>query len=111
MIDASTAVSGSGPAYVFFFMNAMMKASTELGFNESESALLISQTFKGAVDLYNKHNVSCEDWIKKVASRGGTTEAAINTFTNLELHDDIMHGVHAAMDRAVQLGNQSIKIS
>lgn len=107
LIDASTAVSGSGPAYVFYFMDAMMKAAMELGFKESESALLVSQTFKGAVDLYNKHNFSCEEWIQKVASRGGTTEAAINTFTNLELQDDIRQGVHAAMDRAVELGQQN----
>lgn len=106
LIDASTAISGSGPAYVFFFMDAMMKAAKELGFKESESALLVSQTFKGAVDLYNKHNFSCEDWIQKVASRGGTTEAAINTFTNLELQKDIKQGVHAAMDRAVALGKR-----
>lgn len=104
LIDASTAISGSGPAYVFYFMDAMMKAAKELGFKESESALLVNQTFKGAVDLYNKHNFSCEDWIQKVASRGGTTEAAIKTFNHLELQDDIKKGVHAAMDRAVDLG-------
>lgn len=107
LIDASTAVSGSGPAYVFFFMKAMMSAAAELGFNQSESALLVSQTFKGTVDLYNKHNFSCEEWIQKVASRGGTTEAAINSFTNHEVHDDILQAVHAAMERATALGNNN----
>lgn len=104
LIDASTAVSGSGPAYVFFFMKAMMSAAAELGFNESESALLVSQTFKGTLDLYNKHNFSCAEWIEKVSSRGGTTEAAINSFTNHEVHDDILQAVHAAMERATELG-------
>ena len=106
LINASTAISGSGPAYVFYFMDAMIKAAAELGFKDSESALLVSQTFKGAVDLYNKNNFSCADWIGKVASRGGTTQAAINMFTNLELQDDIKQGIHAAMDRAVELGQQ-----
>jgi len=110
LIDASTAISGSGPAYVFFYMDAMMKAAIELGFKDSESALLVSQTFKGAVDLYNKHNFSCADWIDKVASRGGTTEAAINKFTALQLQENIKQGVHAAMNRAVELGqNKNVK--
>jgi len=74
MIDASTAISGSGPAYVYFFMNAMMEAARQMGFSESEAELLVSQTFTGAVDLYNKADLSCENWISKVASKGGTTE-------------------------------------
>ncbi len=110
LIDASTAISGSGPAYVFYFMDAMMKAAKDLGFKESESALLVSQTFKGAVDLYNKQNLSCQEWIQKVASRGGTTEAAINTFAELKIYEDIKQGVHAAMDRAVELGRGNKKV-
>lgn len=106
LTDASTAISGSGPAYVFFFIDAMMKAAAELGFNESEAALLVNQTFKGAVDLYNKHNFSCKEWIQKVASRGGTTEAAIHTYTDLEVQNDIIRGVHAAMGRAIELGEE-----
>jgi len=104
LIDASTAISGSGPAYVFFFMNAMMKAALELGFNQAESALLVSQTYKGAVDLYDSNNLSFDQWIQKVSSKGGTTEAAINSFTNHEVHDDILQAVFAAMERAVELG-------
>lgn len=56
-IDASTAISGSGPAYVWFFMNAMMKASREMGFSNSESEMLVSQTFLGAVELYLATNL------------------------------------------------------
>ena len=70
-IDATTAISGSGPAYVFYFMDAMMKAARGMGFNESEAELLVSQTFRGTVDLYNKSNFSCGEWIAKVSSRGG----------------------------------------
>jgi pyrroline-5-carboxylate reductase len=102
-IDAATALSGSGPAYVFYFMNAMMETAQSLGFKESEAELLIYQTFSGAIDLYNKHNFSCSDWISKVASRGGTTEAAINTFGVNELPETIDKGIRAAYKRADEL--------
>lgn len=104
MIDASTAISGSGPAYVYFFMNAMMEAAKQMGFSASEAELLVSQTFTGAVDLYNKTDLSCENWISKVASKGGTTEAALRVWRETALHDDIVTGVNAALERARELG-------
>lgn len=104
MIDASTAISGSGPAYVYFFMNAMMEAARNMGFSESEAELLVSQTFTGAVDLYNKADLSCENWIARVASRGGTTEAALQVWREKALHADIIAGANAALERAKALG-------
>ena len=104
MIDATTAISGSGPAYVYFFMNAMMEAARQMGFSESEAELLVSQTFTGAVDLYNKADLSCENWISKVASKGGTTEAALRIWRETALHEDIVAGVNAALERARELG-------
>ena len=104
MIDAATAISGSGPAYVFYFMKAMIEAAQNMGFNQSEAELLVSQTFTGAVDLYNKTDLSCQDWIGKVASKGGTTEAALRVFNEKELYDDIMSGTNAALRRARELG-------
>lgn len=103
-IDATTAISGSGPAYVFYFMDAMMKAAREMGFNESEAELLVSQTFRGAVDLYNKNSFSCEEWIAKVSSRGGTTEAAMQAYQQRLVHEDIVAGAQAALARAIELG-------
>ena len=104
MIDASTAISGSGPAYVYFFMNAMMEAARNMGFSESEAELLVSQTFTGAVDLYNKADLSCENWIARVASKGGTTEAALQVWRDNSLHADIIAGANAALERAKALG-------
>jgi len=104
MIDASTAISGSGPAYVYFFMNAMMEAAKQMGFSPSEAELLVSQTFTGAVDLYNKSDLSCENWIARVASKGGTTEAAMQVWRETALHDDIVAGAQAALLRARELG-------
>ena len=105
-IDAATAISGSGPAYVWFFMNAMTAAAQKMGFSQSESELLVSQTFKGAIDLFNKSEYSCEEWIEKVASRGGTTEAALKSYRDNAVHDDIVLGAIAALNRAIELGKQ-----
>jgi pyrroline-5-carboxylate reductase len=103
-IDATTAISGSGPAYVFYFMDALMQAAREMGFNESESELLVSQTFRGAVELYNKSNFSCQEWISMVSSRGGTTEAAMKAYEKRLVHEDIIAGAQAALKRAEELG-------
>jgi len=105
-IDASTAISGSGPAYVFYFMNSMMKAAKELGFNQSESELLVAQTFRGTVDLFQKGQFNCEEWIQKVASRGGTTEAALKTWGKIDLDNSIQKGAKAALNRAIELGKK-----
>jgi pyrroline-5-carboxylate reductase len=104
MIDASTAISGSGPAYVYFFMKAMMEAAKKMGFQDSEAELLVAQTFSGALDLYNTENLMCDAWIKKVASKGGTTEAALQSFEQNELYLDIIAGAEAALRRAKELG-------
>lgn len=103
-IDAATAISGSGPAYVFYFMKALIEAAEGMGFSASESELLVSQTFKGAVDLHNKASFSCEEWIQKVASKGGTTEAALASFLKNEVQEDIRAGANAALQRAIDLG-------
>jgi len=104
MLDAATAISGSGPAYVYYFMNAMIEAAKQMGFSPSEAELLVGQTFTGAIDLYNKSDLSCENWIGRVASKGGTTEAALQVFRGAALHEGIMAGAEAALNRARDLG-------
>ncbi len=104
LLDAATAVSGSGPAYVWFFMQAMYEAAREMGFSVPEAELLVYQTFRGAVDLYNKADHSFEEWIRRVASKGGTTEAALHTYESAALLDHIKAGLQAALQRAIELG-------
>jgi pyrroline-5-carboxylate reductase len=103
MIDASTAISGSGPAYVFFFMQSLIESAKEMGFSQSESELLTFQTFRGAVELYNKNEISCQDWINKVSSRGGTTEAAFNKLKTFEISEKFKESVNQALLRAKEL--------
>ena len=105
LIDAATAISGSGPAYVFYFMQSMIKAAVELGFNESEAELLVNQTFMGSVAIQNSYSLSNEEWIKKVASKGGTTESALQVFEKRNLEQTIVKAVKAANDRALELGS------
>ncbi len=103
-IDASTAISGSGPAYVYYFMESMIRAAQQMGFSQPEAELLVSQTFRGAVELYLKDDLSCSEWIARVSSRGGTTEAAMHTFRGATVDDGIVAGAMAALRRAEELG-------
>ena len=103
-IDATTAISGSGPAYVLYFMQAMIEVAEEMGFSASEAELLVAQTFRGAVELQMKNDLTCADWIQRVSSKGGTTEAAMTTFRTTSVFEDIKSGARAALARAVELG-------
>ena len=105
LLDAATAISGSGPAYVFYFMNAMIQTAQKMGFSDYESQLLVEQTFLGSVHLLNKNELSCKDWIQKVSSKGGTTEAAVNKFEENSLSEKIFSGMMAALNRSVELNN------
>jgi pyrroline-5-carboxylate reductase len=105
LIDAATAISGSGPAYVFYFMQSIINAAVDLGFNESEAELLVNQTFLGSVAIQNSYSFSNAEWITKVASKGGTTEKALQVFERGILEKTIIEAVKAANDRALELGS------
>ena len=105
MIDAATAISGSGPAYVYYFMEAMIQSAIKMGFSPSEAELLVNQTFMGAVHLHNQNELTCQEWINRVASKGGTTEAAIKVFGENAISDKISLGLSAALNRATELGS------
>ena len=104
MLDASTAISGSGPAYVYYFMDAMINAAKSMGFTDGQADLLVWQTFNGSIHLHNKNTLSCAEWIARVKSKGGTTEAALNVFKDKKLDEAIKAGLQSAFDRAVELG-------
>ena len=105
MIDAATAISGSGPAYVYFFMSSMMETARNMGFTDSEAQLLVEQTFIGSLNLLHSNAVDCDEWIRRVSSRGGTTEAAFEEFDRRELRQAIEQGLESARGRAIQLSN------
>lgn len=105
-IDASTSISGSGPAYVFYFMQSMMEAALQMGFSKNDSTVLVSQTFTGAVELFNQSNLSPNSWMEKVASKGGTTRAALDSMEDNNVGELIKEAAFAAFNRAVELGKQ-----
>jgi len=102
-IDGITAMSGSGPAYVFFFMESMISAGKELGFSEEASLLLTMETIKGAVKLMETQNEAPESLRKKVTSPGGTTEAAIKHMESSGVKTEIIKGIIAASEKSKEL--------
>lgn len=107
LIDASTGISGSGPAYVFYFMQSMMEAALQMGFSKNDSRVLVSQTFTGAIELFNQSSLSPNSWMEKVASKGGTTQAALDSMDDNNVNELIKEAAFAAFSRAVELGKEN----
>lgn len=105
-IDASTGISGSGPAYVFYFMQSMLEAALKMGFSANDSKILVSKTFEGAVELFNQSDLSPNTWMERVASKGGTTRAALDSMEDNNVKELIKDAAYAAFDRAVELGKE-----
>ena len=104
LIDAGTAVSGSGPAYVLYFMEAMMQAGIELGFTKPQAEMLTYQTFKGIVEFFQNSPDDYRQLINKISSKGGTTEAAVRFLDEQHTNDLIQKAVFKAYQRAKELG-------
>ncbi|MFT4847729.1 MAG: pyrroline-5-carboxylate reductase [Sediminicola sp.] len=107
LIDASTGISGSGPAYVFYFMQSMEEAALQMGFSKNDSKVLVSQTFTGAIELFNQSDLSANSWMEKVASKGGTTQAALDSMDDNNVNELIKEAAFAAFSRAVELGKEN----
>jgi pyrroline-5-carboxylate reductase len=102
--DAVTAVSGSGPAYVYSFLDAVIKGGVENGLTFGEAKRLAVSVFKGASELAGRSEQPLEILIKNVASKGGTTEAALKVFDQKGIIEAIKDGVSAAAKRSAELG-------
>ncbi len=105
-MDWITAVSGSGPAYFFLFLESLINAGINLGFTRKESCELVFQTAKGSLALLEKTGDLPENLRKKVTSKGGTTEAALKILIEKDFEDIIFSAVKAASDRAFELSIQ-----
>ena len=104
-LDAVTAVSGSGPAYYFLFMEAMQNAAEKLGLNKEQSKQLTLQTALGAARMAIESEDDVSILRAKVTSKGGTTEQAIKTFEQKQLQDIVMQAMQAANDKAIELAD------
>jgi pyrroline-5-carboxylate reductase len=105
-IDAVTAVSGSGPAYVFYFIEALEQAAAELGFDAGEARLLALETFHGAVLLARSGTDDPATLRRRVTSKGGTTERAVRELDAAAIRTGIVAAVRAACERSRELGEE-----
>lgn len=104
-IDAVTAVSGGGPAYVFLFIEALQQAAIELGLTPKQARQLSIETTLGAAKLAAQSDESPCVLRERVTSKGGTTEAALLSMSERGVKDSIVAGVLAANARAAELGD------
>jgi pyrroline-5-carboxylate reductase len=105
-LDAITAVSGSGPAYVFYFMEALELAGRELGLGADASRKLALETFAGAITLAAQAGEPPEALRGRVTSKGGTTERALGSLEAAGVKDAIVRAVRAAAERSRELGDE-----
>lgn len=105
-IDASTGISGSGPAYIFYFMESMMEAARQMGFTDKTAKTLVSSTFEGAVELFNQNDITPVGWMNRVASKGGTTRAALDSMEDNNVNELIKEAAYAAFNRAKEIGEE-----
>jgi len=105
-IDAATAVSGSGPAYVFYVAEHWMNAARKLGFSEEEAATLVQQTLLGATELWKAQGVPVGTLREQVTSKGGTTAAALEAFQANGVGTGLEAGIERAYQRAKELGRR-----
>jgi pyrroline-5-carboxylate reductase len=103
-IDAVTAISGSGPAYVFYFIEAMQEAARQLGMDEEQGRALAVATFTGAAQLAAQSGEPASVLRERVTSKGGTTAAALASFDAQGVKDAIVRGALAADARAKEMG-------
>jgi pyrroline-5-carboxylate reductase len=103
-MDAVTAVSGSGPAYVFLFIEALQQAARELGFTPEQARQLSIETALGAAKLAAQSTEPASLLRERVTSKGGTTEAALRTMAERGVKDGIVAGILAADARSRELG-------
>ncbi len=105
-LDAVTALSGSGPAYVFYFMEAMTTAGTEMGLSRAQAHQLAVATFVGASELARTADEPPQVLRQRVTSKGGTTFAAIAEMENNDMRAIFIDAIYAARERAKTLGDE-----
>lgn len=104
MMDAVTAVSGSGPAYLFYLAEAMNSAAESLGLDAAQAEMLVTNTLVGAAALLRESPDAASALRQKVTSPGGTTEAALSHLDRAGVRQTIEHAIQAAAERSRELG-------
>jgi pyrroline-5-carboxylate reductase len=105
-LDAVTAISGSGPAYVFYFIEALQQAAKELGLTAEQGRRLALGTFTGAAQLAAQSDEPVSVLRERVTSKGGTTFAALESMREAGVAQAIAAAAHAAAARSRELGDE-----
>ena len=105
-LDAVTALSGSGPAYFFLFMEAMIAAGVDLGLEEKTASLLTLQTALGAARMAGENDAPLAELRRRVTSPGGTTQSAVENFQKNNLDTVVAQAMQAAAQRAAQMAEE-----
>jgi len=103
LMDTVTAVSGSGPAYLFYLAEAMIEAAIDMGLDKKTARDLVAETLYGSSMLLRKEAGAASELIKKVASKGGTTESALKVFDEEALKSIIKRAMLRAKERSEEL--------
>ena len=106
ILDLVTALSGSGPAYFFYQAKLLMAAAENIGMDLEMAEILVKQTLIGSAELVSNTNLSLDQLVKTVASKGGTTEAAINHFNSSGFEKIIFEGLQKATQRSKELAQE-----
>ncbi len=106
LLDAVTAISGSGPAYVFYFIEAMQQGAYELGLDEAQARQLVLDTFLGASKLAENSPEDVATLRGRVTSRKGTTERALLSMEQDQVKTNIVAAIHAAAARSREMGDE-----
>ncbi|MFZ4480843.1 MAG: pyrroline-5-carboxylate reductase [Rhodoferax sp.] len=105
-LDGVTALSGSGPAYLFYFMEAMTTGGVEMGLTRAQAHQLTVATFVGASALAHASSEPPKVLRQRVTSKGGTTDAAIASMEDEDMQAQLINAMYAARQRAKELGDQ-----
>ncbi|MHB1332372.1 MAG: pyrroline-5-carboxylate reductase [Sulfuriferula sp.] len=106
LMDAVTAVSGSGPAYVFYFIEAMQQAALELGLDADAARQLALETMLGSAQLAAGSSEDAATLRARVTSKAGTTERALQRMDDAGVKTAIVGAIHAAAERSAELGDE-----
>jgi len=106
LMDAVTAVSGSGPAYVFAFLEAMQSSGEKLGLDSTTARKLAYATLEGATQLAHNSEEHAGVLRERVTSKGGTTAAALDILKQLDWHGALEKAIHAASNRGKTMGDE-----
>jgi pyrroline-5-carboxylate reductase len=107
LLEAVTALSGSGPAYFFLFMEAMIAAGVELGLDSQTATQLTHQTALGAARMAVENDVPLAELRRRVTSPGGTTQSAVENFQDNNLNIIVAQAMQAAANRAAQMAEET----